>query len=78
MGALRRGLVAFGRFWLDFFVGDTPELFVAMLVLVGLAFALRDHRTAAIVTLPVVAAIAVLASAFRGRRRTSGTEDGPG
>lgn len=67
--AVRRGLVGFGRFWVDFLVGDTPELFLAMLVLVGLAFALRHDRTAAVVTLPAVAAVAVLASAFRGRRR---------
>ena len=76
MAALRRGVVAFGRFWLDFLVGDTPELFVAMLVLVGLAFALRHDRTVAIIVLPAVAAVAVLASAFRGRRRPARRPDG--
>ncbi|MGH9087947.1 MAG: hypothetical protein ACRDYZ_07520 [Acidimicrobiales bacterium] len=69
IATVRRGLLSFGRFWVDFLVGDTPELFVAMLVLVGLAFALRHHRTAAVVTLPTFAAVAVLASAFHGRRR---------
>ncbi|MGH9082992.1 MAG: hypothetical protein ACRDWN_06585, partial [Acidimicrobiales bacterium] len=73
-GAVRRGLNAFGHFWWDFLVGDTPELFLAMLVLVGLAFALRHERVAAVVLLPVLAAAAILGSAYRGRRRAAGAE----
>ena len=67
---LARWLKAFGHFWWDFLVGDTPELFVAMLVLVGLAFALRHDRVAAVVLLPVLAIVALLGSAWRGRTRT--------
>jgi hypothetical protein len=69
MGAIGRGLRSFGRFWWDFLVGDTPELFVAMLVLVGVAFALRHDRVAAVILLPVLATVAVVGSAWRGRRR---------
>lgn len=65
--AVGRALRAFGRFWVDFLVGDTPELFVAMLVLVGLAFGLRHVRVAAVVCLPVLAAAFLLVSAWRGR-----------
>lgn len=68
---LARGVRAFGHFWWDFLVGDTPELFVAMLVLVGIAFALRHDRTAAIVLLPLLAAGALVASAWRGRVRAA-------
>lgn len=71
MEAVRRALRAFGHFWMDFLVGDTPELFVAMLVLVGLAFALRHDRVAAIVLLPVLAAAVLVGSAWRGRTRSS-------
>lgn len=71
-GAITRGLRAFGRFWWDFLVGDTPELFVAMLVLVGVAFTLRHDRVAAIVALPALAAVALVGSAWRGRARTKG------
>jgi hypothetical protein len=35
-GLLWRGLVVFGRFWWDFLVGDTPEIFVGVLATVGL------------------------------------------
>ena len=78
MGAVRRGLMALGRFWWDFLVCDTPELFVVMLVLVGLAFSLRHDRVAAVVLLPTLAAVAVVGSAFRGRRRPAPPEDGSG
>jgi hypothetical protein len=64
-----RWVRAFGHFWWDFLVGDTPELFVAMLVLVGVAFGLRHDRVAAVVTLPVLAILALLGSAWRGRAR---------
>lgn len=68
--AIGRGLGVFGRFWWDFLVGDTPELFVVMVILVGLAFALRHDRLAAVVLLPVIAAVAIVGSAYRGRSRT--------
>ncbi len=65
---------AFGHFWWDFLVGDTPELFVAMVVLVGVAFALRHDRIAAVVTLPLLAILALLGSAWRGRTRVKERE----
>lgn len=60
---------AFGSFWWDFLVGDTPELFIGMLVVVGAAFLLHRDRTAAVVVVPVVAVTVLLASTIRGRKR---------
>ena len=69
MAVLVRALEAFGHFWWDFLVGDTPELFIAMLVLVGLAFALRNDRPADIVVLPLVTILVLVGSTWRGRVR---------
>jgi hypothetical protein len=70
-------LNAFGRFWWDFLVGDTPELFVATLFLVGLAFALHKEQAAAVPIL-IVAAVGFLGiSAWRGRRRKSSESKPP-
>lgn len=69
MATIARGIKAFGAFWWDFLVGDTPELFVAMLVLVGIAFGLRHERMAAVILLPLLAALVLLASTWRGRIR---------
>ena len=65
-----RWLQAFGRFWWDFLVGDTPELFIAVLVIVGItAFLTANVSTvAAWVTMPVLVIAALTVSVLRGRR----------
>jgi len=72
MTRFRRAVRAFGHFWWDFLVGDTPELFVATLIIVGVALLLRHHRNVAIVVLPVLAIMFLLLSTLRGRSRSSG------
>lgn len=69
MKAVVRGLRAFGSFWWDFLVGDTPELFIAVMVIVGLALLLRHHRDIALVLLPVLTVLFLAASTVRGRQR---------
>lgn len=66
---LGKALRAFGHFWWDFLIGDTPELAVATLLLVGLAFAVDHNRLAGAVLLPLMAAVFLLISTVRGRRR---------
>ncbi|MHB1974071.1 MAG: hypothetical protein ACYCR4_07245 [Acidimicrobiales bacterium] len=64
-----RWATAFGRFWWDFLVGDTPELFAGVLVVVATALLLRHERVAAVLLVPLECAAFVVASAYRGRRR---------
>ncbi|HXZ62734.1 MAG TPA: hypothetical protein VEG62_08325, partial [Acidimicrobiales bacterium] len=66
--ALGRAVRAFGRFWWDFVVGDTPELAVATAAVVALAFLLAGDRVAGVVLLPLAAAAFLLLSTWRGRR----------
>jgi hypothetical protein len=73
MRALGKVITGFGRFLLDFFVGDTPELFwsaLGILVIVGLGSrGLGLHRLCAVLLpLGVVAALSV--SLWRARRRS--------
>lgn len=69
MTAVATAVRATGRFLFDFLVGDTPELFVATLAVVGIAFGVAHDRVVAVVVLPLLAVGAVAASAARGRRR---------
>ena len=69
MGRVSKLLRGFGHFWWDFLIGDTPELFVAVLAIVGTAYGLRHVRAAAIAVLPVLAAVFLVLSALRGRAR---------
>jgi hypothetical protein len=65
-----RLLQAFGRFWWDFLVGDTPELFIAVLVIVGITALLAANvsTVAAWVTMPLLVIAALVFSVLRGRR----------
>jgi hypothetical protein len=67
-----RLLSGFGRFWWDFLVGDTPEITVAVIVIVGVVALLRDvaHVNAlAYVTLVVLSVVTLALSAARARRK---------
>jgi hypothetical protein len=67
MTAIKRGFVAFGKFWWEFLVGDTPELLMATLVIVGSALLLRHDRTAGFIVVPVISVAALTLSILRGR-----------
>ncbi|MCU1493994.1 MAG: hypothetical protein JWO62_1758 [Acidimicrobiaceae bacterium] len=69
IGAIRKYTTAFGRFWWDFLVGDTPELFVGVLVIIGAALALRHERAAAITVVPLLTVAFLAASTYRARNR---------
>ena len=58
---------SFGRFWWEFLIGDTPEIFLAVVAIVVTALLLRSHMTAALVVLPVMTILILLASVLRGR-----------
>lgn len=66
---MKRAAKAFGDFWWDFLIGDTPEFLVVALVVVALAFALRTQRWTSVVVLPLLTLAAVAVSAWRVRRR---------
>ncbi|MDE3007596.1 MAG: hypothetical protein KGJ10_08330 [Acidobacteriota bacterium] len=63
----KRIVVGFGRFWWDFLVGDTPELFVAVvavLVVIALVSVAAGANTWAVALLPVMV-IGALATSVR-------------
>jgi hypothetical protein len=66
-----RWIVAFGRFWVDFLVGDTPELFVGAVVAIAAAagLAAAGQHTAAAAVLPVLVVAVLAMSLLRARRR---------
>jgi hypothetical protein len=70
-----RMVVGFGHFWWEFLVGDTPELFVGVVAVLGAVAWLcvdRSARTAAALILPVLV-VSLLGWSVRrashGRRR---------
>lgn len=69
MTAVKKGVLSFARFWWDFLVGDTPELFLAVLAVIGLAFALHRQTAAGVVVVLVAVTAFLTLSTWRGRRR---------
>ncbi len=68
---LVRSVKGFFMFWWDFLVGDTPEIFVAVVVIIGVValLSVRGHFNAASATvLPVFAVAALGASVWRAQR----------
>lgn len=65
-----RAITAFGRFWWDFLVGDTPELFLATLAVIGLAFALHHYQAAGVAVVLVAVLTFLGLSTWRGRKRS--------
>ncbi len=68
---LVRLITGFAMFWWDFLVGDTPELFVASLVTIGVIalVSITGHaNAAAVVLLPVLAVSSLCVSVLRARR----------
>jgi hypothetical protein len=65
--ALRR----FYDFWVDFLVGDAPEIFIGVLAIVGGALLLRHNRPIGIAVVLVLAVFVLIASTYHGRRRST-------
>jgi len=63
----------FGRFWWDFLVGDTPELFVAVVVIVGVIAVLSEaehFNVASVIVLPLAVLLALRWSLGRAIRQS--------
>jgi hypothetical protein len=63
----------FGRFWWDFLVGDTPELFVAVVIIIGAIALLSEaghFNTASIIVLPLAVLVTMGWSLGRALRRS--------
>ena len=64
-----RVLSAFGRFWWDFVVGETPELAIGVVLVVLAAWGLAAARVPiGAALLPVALLLLLTASLWRGRR----------
>jgi len=68
-----RILKGFGMFWWDFLVGDTPELFVSTIALIGVTFLLgrgihNSHVATVVLPLFVVASLAITVARSRPKK----------
>jgi hypothetical protein len=67
---LWRAVVAFGRFWWDFLVGDTPELLIGVLValtVVALLVRASSLNAVAVAAFPVMVVVLLGLSIYHAR-----------
>ena len=72
---VRRYVSAFGRFWWEFLVGDTPELLIGAVVVVAVVALLAHNGAARVVTVGAtpVLVIAMLGTSIRRAQRAART-----
>jgi hypothetical protein len=66
-----RLLIGFGRFWWDFLIGDTPELFIAALSVIGVIALLSEvagFNVAAMIALPLLVVVSLGLSLYWAQR----------
>ncbi len=80
MSLVRRYGSAFGRFWWEFLVGDTPELLLgaAMVVVVGAVLAHQGVARPVVVAAMPVLVIALLGASVRRAQRAGRPPRRPG
>jgi len=66
-----RWVSAFGKFWWDFLIGDTPELTVGILAVLGLALAVGRHGLVAVAAVPLSVALVLGLSLQRAKRHST-------
>ena len=68
---LVRLVKGFARFWWDFLVGDTPEIFLAVLAIIGVIALVSESghfNATAVAVLPVLAVFTLATSLLRATR----------
>jgi len=65
-------IAAFGRFWYRFIVGDDWSIAIAVLVGLGLTYALRRRASVAWWLMPAVVVVVLGVSLYRGRLNRTG------
>jgi len=72
MTVLKKIVVGFGRFWWDFLVGDTPEIFLMVLAVAGaiaLISVVAGAHAAGWVILPVLVVSTLIVTVSRAARK---------
>ncbi len=70
MRIIKKTLIAFGMFWWNFLVGDTPELFLAVVAILGVVSIFQSgHSHVLMIVLPGLVLVALGASVSRAIRK---------
>lgn len=63
-------LNAFGRFWWDFLIGETPELFIGTVVSLAIIWLISKESQISVVILPLAVMVTVAISVIIAKTKT--------
>ncbi len=69
MRLIWKGIRSFLLFWQDFLVGDSPEIAIGAVVVLGLAFAVHRSPILAAFTIPAAIIVLLIFSMWLGKNR---------
>ena len=64
-----KGIWGFVLFWVDFVIGDSPEIAIGVVIILGLAFIIRRSELAAAIGIPATVVLLLGFSVWHGRNR---------
>jgi hypothetical protein len=62
---------SFGLFWKDFLVGDSPELALGVIIILGIAYLLHDSSLLDVITITILVLILMIITVWRKTRNHS-------
>ena len=68
-GLIWKGIRGFALFWVDFIIGDSPEIAVGVVIILGLSFAVRGSELASAIVIPGAAVLLLVFGVWHGRNR---------
>lgn len=68
-GVIWKAIKGFALFWVDFVIGDSPEIAIGVLLILGLAFLLHNSAILAAVIIPAATILLLVFSLWYGKNR---------
>ena len=69
LGLIWKGIKGFGLFWVDFIIGDSPEIAIGVVIILGVAFAIRSSEIGSAIVIPAAVILLFTFGVWRGRNR---------
>ena len=68
-GLIWKGIKGFALFWVDFIIGDSPEIAIGVAVIFGISLALHESPVVAAFVIPAAVVLLLIYGVWHGRNR---------
>ena len=68
-GLVWKGIKGFALFWVDFIIGDSPEIAIGVAIIFGVSLAIHNSPVVAAFVIPAMAILLLIFGVWHGRNR---------